>query len=263
VTVALATTYHDPEGRLYQQVRRTLPVLSKIFGGLAIRASYSAHQSSLALFTKAGAVVEQGSPDQAVERFKLGQARRDAIALALKLDCRFILHCDCDRVMHWADRYPEELAQVATRVTEYDFTVLGRTPRAFDSHPHIQRDTEAIVNHVFTAVSGHAWDVTTAARGLSRRAVEAILAGCPDVEVSTDVSWTLFVQQIGSFALGYLETEGMEFETADRYEDQIAEAGSLTEWMARLDADPRQWAHRLDMARVEIEGMLPYLNKRG
>jgi hypothetical protein len=64
------------------------------------------------------------------------------------------------------------LAQVARRVTEYDFTVLGRTPRAFDSHPRIQRDTESIVNHVFGLVSGQTWDVTAAARGLSRRAAE-------------------------------------------------------------------------------------------
>jgi hypothetical protein len=50
----------------------------------------------------------------------------------------------------------------------------------------------------------------------------------------------------------------MEFETADRYGDEIAQAGGLAPWMARLDADPRNWAHRLDMARVEIEAMTPY-----
>jgi hypothetical protein len=262
MTVALAATYHDPQGRMYGQIENTLPVLAQVFSGMAIRASYSAYTPSLNLFARAGALITHGLPDQAVERFKLGAARRDAIALALQTNRPFILHCDCDRILHWAERYPDELARVTQQVTEHDFTVIGRTPRAFESHPRIQRETEVIVNHVFATASGLAWDVTAATRGLSRRAAEAILAGCPDVEVSTDVSWTLFLNQAGGFALGYVETDGMEFETADRYADAIARVGGLERWLDQLDADPRNWAHRLDMARVEIEGMLPYLDSR-
>jgi len=257
VTVALAVTYHDPKGRMHEQIKRALPVLNRVFGGLAVRASHGAHGPALALFAQAGAVIAQGLPEQAVERFKLGQARQEALALALQLNLPFILQCDCDRALHWAERYPKELAEVAARVADFDFTVLGRTPRALDSHPRIQRDTEAIVNHVFATVSGHAWDVTAATRGLARRAAQAVLAGCPDEDVSTDVSWPLFLERAGGFSLGYMATEGMEFETADRYGDEIAQAGGLARWMARLDADPRNWAHRLDMARVEIEAMTP------
>jgi len=262
MTVALAAPCHDPDGRLHEQIRRVLPVLTQVFDGLAIHASHGTHAPSLDLFAHAGAVIAHGLPNEAVERFKLGQARRDSVALTLKLNCDFVLYCDCDRMLHWAERYPEELAHVVARLEGHDFTVLGRTPRAFDSHPRIQRDTEAIVNHVFATVSGHAWDVTAATRGLSRRAAQAILAGCPDVEVSTDVSWTLFLQNAGGFSFGYIATDGMEFETADRYQDQVQEAGGLSQWMAQLDADPAKWARRLDMARVEIEGMLPYLERR-
>jgi hypothetical protein len=262
MTIALAATYHDPDGRLYRQVEAVLPVLTRVFSSLAIRASHNAYTPSLELFAGAGALLARGSPDQAIERFKLGQARRDSIALALKPNCDTILYCDCDRMLHWAEYYPDELTRAAQQVTRYDFTVIGRTPRAFDSHPRIQRDTEAIVNRVFATVSGHAWDVTAATRGLSRRAAQVVLAGCPDVDVSTDVSWTLFLQNTGGFTLGYMETEGMEFETPDRYQDQVQAAGGLSQWIAQLDADPAKWAHRLDMARVEVEGMLPYMERR-
>lgn len=258
MNVALAATYHDPQGRLYQQIARALPALTRIFDGLAVRASHSAYEPALALWAGAGASVERDSPDQATEGPKLGKARRAAVALALQLNCPFILYCD--RVLHWTERYPEELAQVVARVSERDFTVLGRTRRAFGSHPRIQRDTEAIVNHVFAMVSGHAWDVTAAARGLARGVAQAILAGCPDEEISTDVSWPLFVQRIGGFSCGYMATEGLEFETADRYGDEAAEAGGQAQWLAQLDADPRRWARRLDLARVEVEGMLPYVS---
>jgi hypothetical protein len=259
--VTLAVTYHDPQGDLYQQIVRTLPTLTNIFGGLTVRASHTANERSLALFVSAGAAVEVQSLEQAAEGPKLGMARRAAVALALQLNDPFVFYCDCDRILHWADWYPEELARVAACVTDYDFTMLGRTNRAFDSHPHIQRDTEAIVNHVFQVVSGHAWDVAAGARGLSRRAAEAILAGCFDEQVSTDVSWPLFLKRAGGFSLGYMPAEGLEFETADRYGDDVTRAGSQAQWLARLDADPRQWAHRLDLARLEIEGMVPYVEK--
>jgi len=240
---------------------RTLPTLTNIFGGLTVRASHAANERALVLFASAGALVEVQSPEQAAEGPRLGLARRTAVALALQLNDPFVFYCDCDRVLHWADWYPDELARVAACVADYDFTMFGRTNRAFDSHPHIQRDTEAIVNHVFKVVSGHAWDVVAGARGLSRRAAEAILAGCSDEQVSTDVSWPLFLKRAGGFSLGYIPAEGLEFETADRYGDDIARVGGQAQWLAQLDADPRQWAHRLDLARLETEGMVPYVEK--
>ena len=256
--VTLAVIYHDPEGRLYEQLVHVLPVLTGIFGGLTVAASHVAYERSLALLASAGALIERGPSDDAVEGAKLGRSRRTAVALALQLDHPFVMYCDCDRALHWADWYPEELAGVAARLGQ-DLTVLGRTRRAFDSHPRVQRDTEAIINHMFTMVSGYAWDVTTGARGLSRRAAEAVLSGCPDEQVSTDVSWPLHILRTGGFSHSYVSTEGLEFETADRFGDEVTRAGGRVEWLAQLDADPRQWAHRLDLARIEVEGLLPYV----
>ena len=258
--VALAVTYHDPEGLLYEQLVRLLPALADIFDGVAVQATHSAHAPSLALFAAAGARVEQEAPGPRDDVPRLGKPRRAVVRLALQTNLPFVLYCDCDRVLHWAERYPEELAAITGRLADHDFTVLGRTQRAFDSHPRIQRDTEAIINHVFATVSGHAWDVTAAARGLSRRAAAAILEGCPDETIGNDVSWPLFLLRAGDFRLGYRATEGLEFETGDRHADEIAAAGGYTQWLARLDADPRRWIQRLNFARVEIEAMLPYVD---
>ena len=256
--VTLAVIYHDPQGRLYEQLVHVLPVLTGIFSGLTVAASHVAYERSLALLASAGALIERGPSDDAVEGAKLGRSRRAAVALALRLNHPFVMYCDCDRALHWAEWYPEELAGVAARLG-HDLTVLGRTQRAFNSHPRVQRDTEAIINRVFATISGHAWDVTTGARGLSRSAAEAVLNGCPDEQVSTDVSWPLYILRAGGFSQGYIATEGLEFETADRFGDEVVRAGGRAEWLAQLDSDPRQWAHRLNLARIEIEGMLPYV----
>jgi hypothetical protein len=255
----LAATHHDPEGRLYDQAARVLPQLTRIFSGIAIQATHASQPRSLDLLAGAGALVQQEQTAQSSSLIRLGHARRSVLECALRLDARVILFCDFDRVLHWAECYPVELAGVAVDLATHDFTVLGRTTRAFESHPRVQRDTEAIANTVYASVSGNAWDVTAAARGISRRAAQAILDGCHEPSVGTDLAWPLFLQRRGSFTIGYRATEGLEFETADRYADQVAAASGLEAWKNQLDADPQRWIERLDVARVEVAAALPYL----
>ena len=259
--VVLAATHHDPDGRLYDQAARVLPWLVARFGGLAIEATKATRARSLQLLIAAGARVRQETGDTLTGLLHLGRSRRAAVELALEHDAAYVLFCDFDRALHWAERYPDELERVIGRVAELDFTILGRTERAFASHPRIQRDTEAIVNQVYTRISGCQWDVTAAARGLSRAAAEAMVEGGREESIGTDVAWPLFLQRAGGFTLGYLATEGLEFETADRYGDEVAAAGGLEQWIARLDADPRRWAQRLDLARIEVEAMVAYLEE--
>ena len=265
MNVVLAATHHDPEGRLYEQAARVLPALARIFGGLAVHVTQATQERSLALLRAAGALARREPPEFQVGLQHLGRARRAAVELALECDPPTILFCDFDRALHWAEHYPEELARVAARAAGHDFVVLGRTARAFESHPRVQRDTEAIVNQVYAAISGRGLDVTAAARALSRRAAEAILAGCAEQSIGTDVAWPLFVERAGGFSLGYVAAEGLEFETADRYADQIGAAGGLERWMAHIDGDPRRWAERLELARMEVQATLPYFdaNSRG
>jgi hypothetical protein len=261
IPAALAATHHDPEGRLYDQAARVLPALLRIVGGMAVHATYASQPRSIELLERAGALVLQEDSADFSSLPRLGRARRAALELGLRLDTPFLLFCDFDRALHWAERYPDELAQVVASLSERDFTVLGRTERAFASHPRTQRDTEAIVNTVYASVSGRAWDVTAAARGISRRAALAILAGCPEESIGTDVAWPLFIQRAGGFTIGYAATEGLEFETADRYADRVMAAGGLGAWLAQIDADPRRWVDRLEVARVEVEAALEYADQ--
>src|SRR5579871_5795955 len=168
--VSLAAIHHDPDGRLHDQLRRILPALSKQFTGMAVQASYLTPEQSLDLLAAAGVLVEREAPDGPIGYTRLGRTRRAALRLALRSAADLLLSIDLDRALHWVEQYPQELEDVLARLPEYDCTVIGRTPRAFNSHPRMQRDTEALINHVFSLVSGHAWDVTAATRGLSRRA---------------------------------------------------------------------------------------------
>lgn len=244
---------------MVEQIGRALPRLSQIFAALAIQASYASQPAALGPLRAAGALVRQEPHAEFNSIAMLGGSRRAALELGLQAGAGALLFCDFDRALHWAEFHPAELADVASQLGAHDCTVLGRTPRAFGTHPRIQRDTEAIINHVYQLASGRGWDVTAAARGLSRRAAEALLAGCPERSIGVDVAWPLFLQRVGGFSLGYRATEGLEFETADRFGDQIAAAGGRERWIEQLDADPQQWAFRLDMARIEVEAAVPYM----
>lgn len=254
----LVATYHDPDGRLYEHIARSLPFLRQAFAGVAVRATDAADARAIDLLGKHGVQVRIGDTGESVAGAKIGRARREALALALDCAAEAALYSDFDRALHWAEFFPDEMLRAGQYMTGYDFTIFGRTPRAFATHPRIQVDTEAIINRVFAAVSGQRWDITAGARGISRRAAQSILAGCDDQYISTDATWPLHLMAQGGFTFGYLETEGMEFETADRYPAEVAAAGSAAQWIAQLDSDPRQWLGRLDAARVEVAAMLPY-----
>jgi hypothetical protein len=249
----LAATHHDPEGRLTAQFVRVLPILREAFSNIAVLATDTTDAASLARIEGAEILVRQTPP---VGHVLLGRARRRAVQAGLELAGDQLLFCDLDRMLHWAEYHPDELLATVVALPQYDCTVLGRTDRAFASHPRTQRDTEAIVNSVFAQVSGKPWDVTAAARGLSRRAALAILAGCPEESVGTDTVWPLFLMQSGAFKVGYRATEGMEFETPDRFGDQVATLGSVQAWVDRLDGDAHEWVLRLEIARSEVAAML-------
>lgn len=261
MTVALATTYHDPNGRLYDQIYEHLPALVDIFSGIAINASAIAYEKSLRQFIEAGALIDRRSQQKAGEAPNLGNARRGAVTLALEHNTPFIMYCDCDRILHWVAYYPDELIKVVAQIQTHDFTVLGRTERAFKSHPHVQLDTEGIVNQLFHRVTGYNWDIMAGARGLSRRAVNTIEQGCADPRISVDVSWPLHLLSLSDFTINSILTEGLEFETAAQHKTEIEEAGGYVNWVQARDADLDRWLFRLELTKVHIQAMKHYVNK--
>jgi hypothetical protein len=256
--ITLAIPYHDPPGALTPQLRRLLPKLRTLFTGIAVNASPEANAGGLALLADAGAQIEQESRGLADGVPLLGYVRRMVVHLALRMDAQWIFYCDGDRLLHWLEHHPTELLAVLNRLPDYDLTIYGRTPRAFASHPETQRATEQIINEIYARISGRHWDVTAAARGLSRSAAAAIVAGCREDSFGVDAVWPLFLQQTGGFTLSEVQTEGLEFETAGQYGAEVAAAGDESAWKARIDTDARRWAHRLRLATIEVEAMVPY-----
>jgi len=56
----------------------------------------------------------------------------------------------------------------------------------------------------------------------------------------------------------YLACEGLEYETADRYEDQIAAAGGIDAWHARQNGDIHRWQQRIGYITQVADGIAAY-----
>jgi len=258
MAITLATTYHDGNDRMHEQIARVLPTFTQLFDGIAIQVSVRAPERSLALLARAGAVIQRDDPSQPVGAAGLGNARRRVLALALQQNTPVLLFFDFDSLLHWAERYPDELAAVLSQLAQYDMTIIGRTERALNSHPQSQCATEVLVNRLFAHFAGAAWDVMRSGRGLARRAAETIVRESHDDGISTDVTWPLVLLQQGGFSITSIAVEGTEFETQDRYQPEVSGAGGQGQWLEQLDRDPRRWAHRFNLARLHAEAMIAF-----
>jgi len=228
--------------------------LRRIYDQVVLLASATTTERSVATLRDLGATVEVRAKDAAIF-LTLGTIRRAALAHGLRLDAQHLHLCDWDRVIHWADTYPDELEDVAKEITLHDCLILGRTARAFETHPRVQRDTEAIINHCFGLAWGEAWDVTAASRGLSRLAAQRIVQACDEPSIGNDCVWPLFLRNYPDLAIGYRATEGLEWETPDSYAAEIVGAGGLAGWLASHDANLGYWVQRLDLAQIEIDAL--------
>ncbi|NJN15514.1 MAG: hypothetical protein HC822_04075 [Oscillochloris sp.] len=260
-SIVLAATHHDPDGRLYDQTARILPQLQSVYAGIVLQLTPQTTAETVDLLRRCGVRFRIGSADLPTGHLHLGLWRRGAVAAGLNsgYDVGHYHFCDLDRVLHWAEFHLDELRATLAELPEYDLTVLGRTQRAFASHPRAQTATEALANRVFGLVWGAEWDIAAAARGLSARAARLIVDRCDDDTVGSDCSWPLIARG-GGLLLGYRETEGLEFETLDRFGDEIAALGGPQIWIDRFDADPQQWLLRMDLARAEAESAWSYRN---
>ncbi|NLS77921.1 MAG: hypothetical protein GXY76_11740 [Chloroflexi bacterium] len=251
--VTLAMTVHDPDGRLYDLTAAHQPALNALYVGVVAVYSHSTAPATLELLRRQGVALYP--QEEAADIGRLGRVRLATVAAGLALGCDHCQLGDHDRMLHWMMTYPDELARAVREVAAHDFLVLGRTDRAFATHPPAQQETERLATHAYALATGQEWDITAGSRGVSRRAYEALRRHSREPSVATDGEWPLVIGHLPGLRLGYLAVEGLEFETADRYAAEIAALGGREAWMrAHYDTLP-SWSFRLDLAYRTVEAI--------
>lgn len=239
--ITLVATLHDPDSRLASLAAPFIEDWLTRFREVVILTSPQGGGKTGEMLTAHGARVIADPRPQGLER--LGLVRLWALQAAAEGDHPYYLKMDFDRVIHWEANYPDELRRIEQLIPEYDFLVLGRTQRAFESHPYVQRETERLANAAFAHIFGQPYDITSGQRALSAAAVAHLSDYSRCHTLGVDAEWPILCHRAG-LRVGQLDSEGLEYETADCYADIIHQIG-YQNWLEQYINTPQSWQKRL------------------
>lgn len=252
--VVLAVTHHDPDDAMLPQALRVLPELLRTYAEIVMIVTPTTSARTIEVLRGHDIRVEQEQNQSGIET--LGLVRQQVLRLTTDLKAGHVHLCDWDRALHWVEQYPDELRDAVDAILRHDLLIFGRTSRAFATHPRVQRITEGIANHAFGLAFGQELDVTAAARGLSSRAIKALLSlPSPEPTIGNDCAWPLYLARLPKLIIGYAATDGLEWETPDRYADEITAMGGLDAWIADFDDKIEHWALRMRIGLHEVEAI--------
>jgi hypothetical protein len=184
-------------------------------------------------------------------------SRVAALQAACATEAEHLHYCDMDRLIRWIETRPEELRRTVAAIPSADCLILGRTPAAYASHPQVMLETEQIINEVASHLLDLPVDICAGSKGLSRRLVRFLLTRIP-ADGWGDVSWAMLARRAG-FTLAYVAADGLDYETADRYQPRAADTNSQRLLAAAIDRDPEEWARRVRVAReILAEGLIAH-----
>jgi len=245
--MVLASTIHDPEARLLSEI---FEVSSLRLDDESVVVAYSpqTHSGITELLEDYGyLLVEGGESVVSVYRAALGRSLQEGPG--------HVFYCDLDRLLHWSKTFPMELAETRKKALAYDFLMVGRTRRAFATHPPTQTLTEEVANLVASKVAGASsvMDFISVCWGLSAPLVECLLSR-PEINAHgffcgwPVATWGMAVRR------GYVEVDGLEWETPDRYEAEISRLG-YNAWVKSFMSSC-EWERRSVILRDVVKSLL-------
>jgi hypothetical protein len=99
-------------------------------------------------------------------------------------------------------------------------------------------------------------DVSAGSKGFSRPVAEFISRHAVlNQPFGTDAEWPVLAKRAG-FKVEYLEVDGLDWESADRFQEQAAGSEYQIKAAEAYDADPRHWAYRVEVAREIVQAGL-------
>jgi hypothetical protein len=262
MSITLASTW-NPRGEL-ARFRKHLPDLREIYSGIRIVLPPEASGDPLVVETVREMGFEVSSDTEAPSPVELLAAfapdwswgRYQALRLALQTPAAHIHYADFDRLLRWVETRPEEWRAAVAGIQGCDCLITGRSPEAYLTHPQALVQTEAISNQVVSHLTGRGKDFSAGSKGFSRRAAEFLLANSsPGRALGTDGEWPVLLHRAG-FAIESMTVEGLDWESADRYQDRAAGVHDQRRAAQAYDANPANWERRVQVAMEIVQAAL-------
>jgi len=167
-----------------------------------------------------------------------------ALHVALETGAERIHYADLDRLVRWVETREEEWRQSVDMLNQADCVCFGRTPMAYATHPRALIETEATSNRVISHLLGRVMDVSAGSKGFSRKAAVFLDAHTqPGASMGMDAAWLVLLNRAG-YQIRYVEVDGLDWESADAYRMEAADAEEQRIATAAYDADASHWEWR-------------------
>ena len=232
---------------MHDAIRRALPRLALVYSGVTVATSPPTAARVKALLDEAG--MHAGSPPAN----RRGPLYRLSVKAALAHGTGRIHYLDLDRGLHWLARGRKEMAAALRVARRHPLLLLGRTPRAHQSHHLPLYATETLVNRLFTlrlGIDGRL-DLLVPSFVLTRDLAALLVKRSRANDAAFYGEWAALL--LGMTAqVAYLECRWLDWETPDRHRRAVRRLG-LAAWRRRQDT-PKEWSLRVDMARDFVAG---------
>jgi hypothetical protein len=244
--VSLVSTLHDSTGWSIEPLKSHESLFRELYDRRLVVVTRATSFEVVDCLEASGWELVAPNSNSGVEH--ISDSRRRVLRAGVAGGADFVHLADMDRILHWAAKYPDELRATVSRIPEYDFTIIGRTARAMKTHPKNQAETEAIANRVFSLIYGHDVDITAASRGVSKAAAEVILRYSQGRFFDSDSEWPTILLCKSALGIGYIETEGLEWETRLKREEMTLPGGKRVDVKEYYEMNPESWVYRAMLA---------------
>jgi hypothetical protein len=246
--LTLTTTLHDPENRLSNLIEEVGEPLRQKFKGAYIAYTPKTSPRAVASLQDRGYITSKAETTEI-------STYRTALKLSLDTTTNRIFYCDFDRALHWLKSYPEELKELVTSPPGNDYVLVGRTKRAFQTHPETQTLTEGIGNAIVSKMLSipETRDILGTTWILTPKLAEMIIKREPRNRFGFYTEWPMTLWRSARSPL-YIEVEGLEWETPDRYREEI-KTQSHEKWKQDFQT-ASEWRRRTEMLKDFIDSSL-------
>jgi SAM-dependent methyltransferase len=238
MTITLTTTW-NPRGEL-PRLQRFFPKLREMYQYTLVVLPPMVDPELVADVESLGmtAVV---SRDWSAGRFQ-------ALRAALGTGSELIHYVDLDRLVRWVETREDEWRRSVKLLGEADCVCFGRTPAAYATHPRALIETEATSNRVISHLIGRPLDISAGSKGFTRQAALFMDAHTqPGASMGLDAAWLVLLNRAG-YRIKYVEVDGLDWESADQYRLEAADAETQRQAATEYDADTRHWEWRARVA---------------
>ena len=248
--IIVSSTYHDPLFRLREILLSTSDFMLTHFKEVNICFTPTTSSEAIDFLEKNGFKINKSTSSLRVNTYN--SSLKQALASEHLNNNNRILCIDFDRLLHWIVNYPKELEGVLYESLEVDYLHLGRSSRAFNTHPRTQKLTESVINKLCSKTLGFddEFDIISVCSIMNRKLADGLLKINHHSPTGIYYNWPLYLWKHASRSK-YLEVEGLEWETPDQYQPEILKDG-YERWLEDFQSS-EQWIRRVDFIRDCVE----------